>query len=86
MTYCNLFEVGLLTLGKTRRINSESMKSGCNQEDGKTRGGGALLYPCRNGEDQEELAIETPFFNGKRGFLWKAIYIEKGHCPLSGFN
>lgn len=60
MTYCNLFEVGLLTLGKERRINSEFMKSEYKQEDGKTRGGGggeAFLHPCQNGKDQEVWSV-----------------------------
>lgn len=84
MTYCNLFEVGLLTLRKKRRINSEFIKSGCNQENGKTRGG-PFFHPCRNGENWEELAIEAIFY-GKGGFLWNTIYIEKGYPPLAVFS
>lgn len=78
MTFCNLFEVGLLILGE-KRINSEFMKSGCNQKYGKTREKGAFLHPCRNGEDQEE-ATEAIF----KGGFWNTTYIEKGRPPLSG--
>jgi hypothetical protein len=53
VTYCSLFEVGLLTLvnRKKGRINSKVMKSEYSQDDGK-RVEETILCPCRKEESE----------------------------------